>query len=120
MPSKRTTRFVLAIVAGLALGLFYGWFLQPRPVRRASPQNLRQDYQTDYVLMVAEVYASEGNVAEAAERLHFLGEESVNSYVQQAILAAGQFGYDRQDIESLGELSQALATWIPQPDGGTP
>ncbi len=89
-------------------------------VRRVDPQHLRQDYQTDYVLMVAETYASEGNAANAVERLHFLGNEQVNVYVRQAILIGGQAGYSQQDIETMNNLSLALQSWIPQSDGGTP
>jgi len=88
------------------------------PVRSASPQYLRADYQTDYVLMVAEAYAGEGNVANAAERLHFLGNEQVNVYVRQAILYAGQHNYSQVDIETMNALSMALGNWIPQPDEG--
>jgi len=119
MPSKRTTYFILAIIVGLVLGLAFGWFLRPAAVRRVAPQYLRQDYQTDYVLMVAETYMSEGNVANAAERLHFLGDEQVNVYVRQAILTAGQAGYSQMDVETMNALSLALQSWIPQPDGGT-
>jgi hypothetical protein len=120
MPSKRTTYFILAIFAGLVIGLAFGWFVKPAAVRRVDPQHLRQDYQTDYVLMVAETYASEGNAANAVERLHFLGNEQVNVYVRQAILIGGQAGYSQQDIETMNNLSLALQSWIPQSDGGTP
>jgi len=120
MPSKRTTYFLLAIFAGLIIGLAFGWFIKPAGIRRVAPQHLRQDYQTDYVLMVAETYASEGNAANAVERLHFLGNEQVNVYVRQPILTGGQAGYSQQDIETMNNLSLALQSWIPQADGGTP
>ncbi|MDX9865349.1 MAG: hypothetical protein RBT34_11155 [Anaerolineaceae bacterium] len=120
MPTKRTTYFLLAIFAGLVIGLAFGWFVKPAAVRRVAPQHLRQDYQTDYVLMVAETYASEGNAASAVERLHFLGDEPVNVYVRQAMLTAGQTGYSQQDVETMNALSMALQSWIPQPDEDIP
>lgn len=114
-------RFAMAILAGLAVGLLYSWLLSPSATARgAAPQDLRADYQADYVLMVAEVYAREANIARAIERLHYLGNEPGQSYVQQAILTAGQTGLDRQDLELLGNLNQALADWIPQPEGAQP
>lgn len=118
MPSRRLTYFILAIIVGAVIGLAFGWFVRPAPVRSASPQYLRADYQTDYVLMVAEAYAGEGNVANAAERLHFLGNEQVNVYVRQAILYAGQHNYSQVDIKTMNALSMALGNWIPQPDEG--
>jgi hypothetical protein len=113
------TYFILAIIAGVAIGLAFGWFVRPAPVRSASPQNLRADYKTDYVLMVAEAYTGEGNVANAAERLHFLGNEQVIVYVRESILYAGQHDYSQVDVDTMNALAVALGSWIPQPGGGT-
>jgi hypothetical protein len=120
VPSKRILRFTLAILTGLALGLVYGWILRPAVAQRADPRDLRQDYQMDYVLMVAEVYDREGNVAQATERLHYLGNEPVRRYVQRAILAGGQAGLDPHDMDVLNRLDQALGSWIPQPEEAAP
>jgi hypothetical protein len=53
MIMSRWTRFLIAIAVGLALGLLYGWVLSPVKYVDTTPNTLRADYQTDYVLMVA-------------------------------------------------------------------
>ena len=120
MPSKRILRFTLAILTGLALGLVYGWILRPVMTQRAEPSDLRHDYQMDYVLMVAEVYDREGSLTQATNRLHYLGNEPARRYVQRAILAGGQAGFDPFDMGLLNNLDQALDSWIPQPDEAAP
>ena len=49
---------ILAII-GIALGLLYGWVIEPVKFVDTTPASLRADYQTDYVLMVAEAYRSD-------------------------------------------------------------
>ena len=71
---------------------------------------LRQDYHTDYVLMVAESYRSDGNLALAISRLAPMGPETPARLAQQAILTARELNYSNQDVETLARLSQALLT----------
>ena len=71
---RRTWRFVffaLAILAGFAAGLGYGWLIHPVGYHSIDPQTLQIDYQTDFVLMVAELYRAEGDLAMALARLDF-------------------------------------------------
>mgnify|MGYP006310154069 FL=1 len=58
---KRFAFFLLAILAGAALGVIIGWEVAPVRYIETGPHTLRQDYQTDYVLMVAEIYGEEGD-----------------------------------------------------------
>ena len=111
--------FLIAIVAGIAAGLYFGWVLSPPRPGQGSLTTLRQDYRTDYVLMVAETFQSEGDVALAADRLSRLGTDTPARLAQQAILAARDLNYSIQDVETLAKLSQALLTWKPTAAGGT-
>ncbi len=116
----RVFLFVIAILVGVAAGLYFAWYMQPTAPKASSLSALREDFRTDYVLMVAEVYQSEGSVPKAVQRLAGLGNESPGRFTQQAILTARQLNYSNADVETLAKLSQALLTWTAQQTGATP
>lgn len=109
----RRVWFILVIFLGVSLGLAYGWVINPVKYVNTSPDTLREDYKTDYVLMVAEAYHSDGDNAVAARRLAFLGNTTPLALVQQAIVFAGQAGYSAGDVDLLIRLSQTLEVWTP-------
>jgi hypothetical protein len=107
----RTNRFLwffVSILFGLAFGLIYGWMINPVTYVNTTPDNLRSDYKADYVLMVAEVYQSEQNVAMATRRLELLGDDSPVRQVQRAVVKAQELGYTSRDLETLERFSSAL------------
>lgn len=104
--------FLLVIAIGVALGLFYGWVVSPVLLVDTAPNSLREDYRADFVLMVAEVYASEGDLERAARRLAQLGGHPLEA-VQAASVFAVQIGYDPRDLLLLRDLAEALRAWDP-------
>ena len=66
---------LIAVPLGITLGLVYGWVIDPVQYTDITPDALRIDYRTDYVLMVAEAYHAEQDPALAAQRLAVLGSE---------------------------------------------
>ena len=44
--------FLFMIIIGGGAGLYYAWYVKPADFVDAAMYNLRQDYKTDYVLMV--------------------------------------------------------------------
>ena len=100
--------FVVSIALGTLAGLLIGWSI---PVENASPgaDSLRQDYQADYVLMVAEVFNHDGDLAAANQRLQLLGVEDTTRFVQQATINAQNYGYSPADLQMMAVLSQALS-----------
>jgi len=103
--------FILAILVGVAVGLAYGWIISPVRYVDTSPDTLRIDYKTDYVLMVAEAYQNENDLGLAVRRLALLGNVSPANTVGQAVEFAQKYGYAEADITRMqalwGEL-QAL------------
>ncbi len=112
--------FFIAILVGLAAGLYFAWNMNPPGPGESSLSTLRKDYRTDYVLMVAEVFQSEGDVPRAVQRLAGLGSESPARLTQQAILSARELNYSNSDVETLARLSQRLLNWSATQMGGTP
>lgn len=100
--------FLASILVGIAIGLLYGWVINPGVEIQAPASTLRADYRTDAVLMVAEIYAAEQNLDQAAERLRLFGESDPLRIVQQAILTAQDLNYPAADITLLANLAQAF------------
>ncbi|HUF37414.1 MAG TPA: hypothetical protein VMN57_02725 [Anaerolineales bacterium] len=112
---SRWIKFLIAIVIGVAIGLFYSWTVNPVRVVDSTPDSLRLDYRADYVLMVAEVYQLERDPDAAAQRLGRLGTDPVVLIVQQAVVFAETAGYPEIDLNLLVQLRDALQTWNPSP-----
>lgn len=107
--------FLFSILIGATAGLVIGWYLSPAAMGEVSPTALRSDYRTDYVLMVAQIYASEKDLRKAKQRLEFLEGETPARLSQIAVIKAGELGYDQRDLELLGRLAQALLTTPGEP-----
>jgi hypothetical protein len=120
MHKARFVWFGIAILAGVVAGLAMGWLLRPMPYANLKPSSLRADYQTDYVLMVAEVYHSDGSLDQAIAYLSNLSAEAPLRQVQQAILKAREIGYTSGDLDLLISLSQAMLAAVPLPTGTVP
>lgn len=118
MRAKRLMLFLLAIAAGIAGGIAYGWMANPVKYVDTPLYTLRNDYKADYVLMVAEAYQTERDIETAVRDLQLLQDDPVR-LVQQAVITGQDLGYSNQDIEVLGELLQELQSLTPD-SGVTP
>ena len=110
----------IALALGIALGLVYGWVIDPVQYTDVTPDALRIDYQTDYVLMVAEAYHAEQDPALASRRLAVLGSQPPAVITSEAEDYARQAGYPGDDLTLIQELSVALQTWQPVPGTSLP
>jgi hypothetical protein len=116
----RTLRYILflfSILAGLTVGLYYAWQINPGVYTNTTPDRLRADYKADYCLMVAEIYQKDQSVTLATSRLVILENIAPLRLVQQAIVTAKELQYNAFDVQTLGQLAQALMA--SNPDGGT-
>lgn len=119
MSPQRWLFFFLSIGLGIALGLLYGWVISPVEYIDTSPDSLRIDYRTDYILMVAEIYQSEQDPALAARRLARLGSVlPAHEIVAQSLVFAQSNQYAQSDILLLQNLAVALQ--IHDPSGVLP
>jgi len=111
----RWLTIMLALGLGIGLGLVYGWFINPVQFTEITPEALRIDYRTDYVLMVAEAYQAEQDEEAAARRLAILGSQSPGLLANEAYTYADQANYTEEDLVVLQELVLALQAWQPIP-----
>ena len=109
----RWTRFLLALAAGAALGLLYGWLISPVQYTDTTPDTLRVDYRSDYVLMAAEAFSTESDPALAVRRLAVLGDDPPAEIVRQAILWGERNGFVDSDVSLMRNLLAALEGNLP-------
>ncbi len=111
----RWISILIATTLGIVVGLLYGWMIDPVQFTDTTPDALRIDYRTDYVLMVAEAYQTEQSEDEAARRLAILGSQSPALLVGEAYNYARTANYAEADLALLQELSFAMQAWQPIP-----
>lgn len=119
----KQTRYILfgiAVFAGLIGGWYYGQYVSPLTLVDTTPNMLREDYQTDYVLMVAEAYSVENDLDKAAERMGVLGSGNPTLQVQSAMAFALELRYTNEDLLVLRNLAEAFASMIPSEGGVLP
>lgn len=117
---SRWTKFLIAIILGSAAGLFYGWVVNPVEYVDISPQSLRVDYKSDYVLMVAESFQVDRDLGLAVRRLAQLGSSAPTEIVAGALDYGIKNGYAAQDLSLLQSLVDALQQWNPNMELPTP
>lgn len=111
----RWISILLALLIGVGLGLAYGWVINPVQYTDITPDVLRVDYRTDYVLMVAEAYHTEQDPQLASRRLAILGSEAPYLITGKAYDYARQTGYSPEDLALIQELTIDLQSWQPLP-----
>jgi hypothetical protein len=120
MQNLRYLFFILAIIGGLALGLFFGLVVSPVELVDTSPGSLRMDFKTDYVLMVAEAYSIDQDAYRAVVRIAKLGDAHPVDLVNQALAFALESEYTTEDLVLMYDLAKDLETWNPDLGIGNP
>ena len=114
--------FLLMIIIGAGIGLYYSWFIKPPDFVDAVFTNLRQDYKSDYILMVAEIYDMDHNRLEANHRIDAILDQNETKewLVQNAVKNAEGLGYDPVDLRKMNQLFEVVTglkpTATPQTD----
>jgi hypothetical protein len=111
MKPYRIIVILLALIAGIGAGLAYGWIVDPIEFFDLTPDTLRADYKTDYVLMTAEAYRIEQDPGTAARRLAIFGAQSPSAIASEALEYAQKNGSPDADIALIQELVTAMQAW---------
>ena len=111
MKSYRWIFIVLALLAGIGIGLAYGWVIDPVDFFDLTPDTLRADYKSDFVLMVAEAYRAEQDPGLAARRLAIFGTQSPSAIASSGLTYARANGFSDADIALIQELVTAMQAW---------
>lgn len=114
MTTSTWIKIIIAAAIGIALGLIYGWVIDPIQYTDITPNILREDYRADYVLMTAEAYQSGQNPETAARRLAILGSDSPAQIVTSTLAYAELNSFTESEIILLKGLLTAMQTYQPQ------
>jgi hypothetical protein len=109
-------RWVWSLIAGLlgvAVAILYGWVVSPVKFVDTTPASLREDFRTDYVLMVAESYHADQDPALASRRLAIFGSDSPAVIALAAVDTGQRVGYSPDDMALLQDLTRALQAYQP-------
>jgi hypothetical protein len=103
---------LLALLAGLGLGLAYAWVVSPRAITDATPASLRLDFKDQYRAVVAAAFAANGNLPRAEARLVLLRDpdpiEVLNGQAQR--MRAGTAGEEQfEHADQVAALALALS-----------
>ena len=105
---------LLALLAGLGLGLVYSWIISPARIIDAQPFALRADFKDQYRSVIAAAYNATGNLPRAKARLSLLGDsdpvEALNAQAQRmrAGEASGVGGEQFEHPDQVAALALAL------------
>jgi hypothetical protein len=115
---QRYIFFALILIFGVSIGLYYGMEVSPIELVNTSPDTLRIDYKTDYILMVAEAYAAEDDPIMAVRRLALLGAQDPVAKMSETLQFAAENGYTLDDLVLIRALAEDLINWNPSLDTG--
>jgi hypothetical protein len=116
----RYTALFVGLLIGIALGLLYGWVIQPSEPGETSPDSLQDSYRADTILMIAEIFATEDNVELARQRMTALGLESQVDEITNALNYAKAHDFSDQDIHLLNNLATRFNLSTPLPETPAP
>ena len=114
MTSSNWFKILITVIIGIALGLIYGWVIDPIEYTDVTPNILREDFRADYVLMVAEAHQSEQDSETTARRLAILGSESPAQIAASTLDYAIKNNFTQNEIYLLQGLLTAMQTYQPQ------
>lgn len=104
---------LIGLAVGIGLGLVYTWVLVPAPYANLTPDTLRQDFESDYILGVAQAYSTDNNLPAARERLAALRLSDAGAAVLARTEALVALGTRESDLRAMSRLSLALGATSP-------
>lgn len=124
--SMATASFLLlGLVLGLMGGLYYAWLVAPRDTQTATAVHLSPTHQRDYIQMVSQAFAADGDWPRAEARLAALQRDDLAQTVLAQLEDALRQGAPVETVRDLAQVAErlgaqgpALALFAPTPVGG--
>ena len=99
---------LIALVAGVGLGLLIGWYVWPVTYTESAPTRMRQDWKDEAVWLAAQAFAYDRDLEAAQARLHPLGSNDLGQLVLDRAEKAIAQNLSKQQIAHLARLAAAL------------
>jgi hypothetical protein len=98
----------LTLALGIAGGLVYTWILDPMEIRNTTPDALRTSDKLVYLALIGDLYALEGDLAQAEARLGELGIDADGEFLAGLIEQYLDGGGQPDEVRNLARLAEAL------------
>ena len=99
--------FAIGLVVGLAVALYLSWLVFPTDTS-ASPADFRPDFKTDYIYMVSQGYAKDGDLTRAETRLALLEDPNLSETLRAQLEDYLRQGQPADAVRNLANLSVAM------------
>ncbi len=107
-PVRKIVFTLIALAAGLGLGLLIGWYVWPVNYTESAPARMRQDWKDEAVWLAAQAFAYDRDLEAAQARLRPLGSEDLGQLVLDRAEKALEQNLARQQVAHLARLAAAL------------
>lgn len=107
----------VGLVAGIILGLLYGWVINPVDYVDGNIEQLREDLKVDYLRMAIDSYALNQDAALAEERYNQLGENASSYLSDIEFNPEGQLISDIDSFRAVVEMTafpETLEDTVPE------
>jgi hypothetical protein len=115
-----TSLLLFGLILGLAGSLTYAWLIDPVVYVDAVPARLSAEYRADYIFLVSQSYAADGDWPRAQQRLAALDDPNLAQTVAQQLELALRRGEPSATMRNLADLaarlgvqSEAIALFLP-------
>jgi hypothetical protein len=99
---------LIGLVLGLGGSLYYAWLVNPAGTQTAEVAALRSDFKEDYLLMVSQAYAADGDWALALARLNQLEDPELTNTIIVQLESYLRRGEPADVVRNLAELAKQL------------
>ncbi len=110
---RKSLSLIPGLLIGLALGVAVGWGLFPPSTAHLTPADLRDDYRYEYILLIAEDYAAEGNLTRAQDQLQAVAPKSIPTLLDAAMGYHLTHRTSEAQLRALAHLAAALHAATP-------
>jgi len=100
--------FLLGLVIGLGGALYYAWVISPVVYVDASPSRFSETHKEEYIHLVSESYAADGDWLRASERLAALDDPALPQRLNAQLETYLREQRPAADIEHLAQLAQQV------------
>lgn len=99
---------LIAVAAGIGVGLAMGWYVWPVTFTESAPTRMRQDWKDEAIWMAAQAFAYDRDLDAARARLRPLGADDPGKLVLGRTEKAIAQNLPAQHITGLARLAAAL------------
>jgi len=100
--------FLVGLVVGMSMSLFYTWVLDPPALTLASPSSLNPHDKEIYMVLCAAAYTADGDLGRAERRLAALQDAHIGDTLVALAERYIAEGHDVREVRALARLADAL------------